>query len=55
MNNFYNFDLIGRCHKLQESQKVITLSISTNDDNILHNQKVVPCYCYCCLILHFVI
>ena len=28
--------------------------IATNDDNILHNLKVVPSYCYCCLILHFV-
>ena len=31
------------------------LSISTNDGDILYDQKVVPCYCYCCLILHFVI
>ena len=32
---------------MQESQKCIMLLIATNDDNFLHNLKVVPRYCYC--------
>ena len=43
IDNFYNFDLIRICHQSQESQTVIMLLISANDDNILQNLRVVPC------------
>ena len=42
MNNFYRGDATS--HKSCKSSQT-----ATNDDNILHNLKVVPCYCYCCL------
>ena len=51
VNNFYNFyRRDATSHKSCKSSQ-----IATNDDNILHNLKVVPCHCHCCLILHFVI
>ena len=48
VNNFYRGDATS--HKSCKRSQ-----IATNDDDLLHNLKVVPCYCYCCLILHFVI
>ena len=46
VNNFYGGDATS--HNSCKGSL-----IATNDDNILHNLKGVPCYCYCCLILHF--